>query len=392
MTSNVPTFKPRLTGKEVAEKIFRNQLFFPIAALFLLVIFNLITDPGFFKVTLEPNSAGNLVLSGNLITMIDYASELVILAIGMTLVTSASGGQDISVGATIAIAGSTVLRIVKTQSPNISNGKFAGMIIASFLLCVLVSALFGAFNGALVAFFKIQPMVATLILFTAGRSIAAWINNNDNISINDKRFGYFGNFIPGISVPTPVFITILCLVIIAIVLKVTNLRLYSQSVGINASSSRLNGINPKVIKLLTFVILGVCVAVCGFIKVSRTSSITYSVIANNIEMDAILAVALGGNNLGGGKFNLSASVLGAYVIQFLTTTLYKFKEIDSSSISAYKAVVVILLIIISSPFVRRWIDDMKNKREAAKKDLAMAAASADEALNNIESETGKESV
>ena len=366
MTSTASTDKPKLSAKEVFGKIFRNQLFIPLAALVLLVAFNLATDPGFFKVSLEPNSVGNMVLSGNLITMIDYASELVILAIGMTLVTSASGGQDISVGATIAIAGSTVLRIVKTQSPDISGGQFAGMIIGSFLLCVLVSALFGAFNGALVAFFKIQPMVATLILFTAGRSIAAWINNNDNISINDKRFGYFGNFIPGIPVPTPVFITILCLIVIAIVLKFTNLRLYSQSVGINASSSRLNGINPKMIKLLTFVILGVCVAVCGFIKVSRTSSITYSVIANNIEMDAILAVALGGNNLGGGKFNLTASVIGAYVIQFLTTTLYKFKEIDSSSISAYKAVVVILLIIISSPFVRKLFEDLKNKREAAK--------------------------
>ena len=355
-------------------KIVRNQLFIPLVALLLLVIFNLLTDPGFFKIALEPNSDGNLVLSGNLITMIDYASELVILAIGMTLVTSASGGQDISVGATIAIAGSTVLRIVKTQSPDISGQKFAAIIIGSFLLCVVVSAVFGAFNGALVAFFKIQPMVATLILFTAGRSIAAWINNNDNISITDKRFSYFGNFIPGIAVPTPVFITILCLIIIAIVLKVTNLRLYSQSVGINASSSRLNGINPKMIKLLTFVILGICVAVCGFIKVSRTSSITYSVIANNIEMDAILAVALGGNNLGGGKFNLSASVLGAYVIQFLTTTLYKFKEIDSSSISAYKAVVVILLIIISSPFVRTRIEDLKNKREAARAEALKAAA------------------
>ena len=366
MTSTASTDKPKLSAKEVFGKIFRNQLFIPLAALVLLVAFNLATDPGFFKVSLEPNSVGNMVLSGNLITMIDYASELVILAIGMTLVTSASGGQDISVGATIAIAGSTVLRIVKTQSPDISGGQFAGMIIGSFLLCVLVSALFGAFNGALVAFFKIQPMVATLILFTAGRSIAAWINNNDNISINDKRFGYFGNFIPGIPVPTPVFITILCLIVIAIVLKFTNLRLYSQSVGINASSSRLNGINPKMIKLLTFVILGICVAVCGFIKVSRTSSITYSVIANNIEMDAILAVALGGNSLGGGKFNLTASVIGAYVIQLLTTTLYKFKEIDSSSISAYKAVVVILLIIISSPFVRKLFDDFKNKREAAK--------------------------
>ena len=365
MTESV-TNNSKSSAKGILLKIVRNQLFIPLAALLLLVLFNLFTDPGFFDIVLKPSSTGSLILSGNLITIIDNASELVILAIGMTLVTSASGGQDISVGATIAIAGSTVLRIVKTQASDIPGGKFAGIIIISFLLCVVVSAAFGAFNGALVAFFKIQPMVATLILFTAGRSIAAWINNNDNISINDKRFGYFGNFIPGISGPTPVFITIICLIVIAVVLKLTNLRLYSQSVGINASSSRLNGINPKMIKLLTFVILGVCVAVCGFIKVSRTSSITYSVIANNIEMDAILAVALGGNNLGGGKFNLTASVIGAYVIQFLTTTLYKFKEIDSSSISAYKAVVVILLIIISSPYIRKRFDDLKNKRLAAK--------------------------
>ncbi len=360
------TNNSKSSAKGILLKIVRNQLFIPLAALLLLVLFNLFTDPGFFDIVLKPSSTGSLILSGNLITIIDNASELVILAIGMTLVTSASGGQDISVGATIAIAGSTVLRIVKTQASDIPGGKFAGIIIISFLLCVVVSAAFGAFNGALVAFFKIQPMVATLILFTAGRSIAAWINNNDNISINDNRFGYFGNFIPGIPVPTPVFITVICLIVIAVVLKLTNLRLYSQSVGINASSSRLNGINPKMIKLLTFVILGVCVAVCGFIKVSRTSSITYSVIANNIEMDAILAVALGGNNLGGGKFNLTASVIGAYVIQFLTTTLYKFKEIDSSSISAYKAVVVILLIIISSPYIRKRFDDLKNKRLAAK--------------------------
>ena len=366
--SNELKIKQPVSAKEVLLKIVRHQLFIPLVALAGLLLFNLITDPGFFKITLESNSAGDKVLAGNLITMIDYASELVILAIGMTLVTSASGGQDISVGATIAIAGSTILRIVKTQPSDISAGKFASIIIVSFLLSLAVSAFFGAFNGALVAFFKIQPMVATLILFTAGRSIAAWINNNDNISITDKRFSYFGNFIPGIPVPTPVFITIICLIVIAIVLKVTNLRLYSQAVGINASSSRLNGINPKLIKLLTFIILGLCVAVCGFIKVSRTSSITYSVIASNIEMDAILAVALGGNNLGGGKFNLTASVLGAYVIQLLTTTLYKFNQIDSSSISAYKAVVVIILIIISAPIFRKWVE------EAAKAAKAEAVA------------------
>ena len=346
-------------------KLVTNQLFIPITALILLVLFNLIKDPSFFAVSLEPSSAGNLQLSGNLISIIDYASELAILAIGMTLVTSASGGQDISVGAMIAIAGSVVLRVVKGHNATISNNKFIGIILLAFVICVVVSALFGAFNGALVAFFKIQPMVATLILFTAGRSIAAWINNNENISITDTRFGYFGGFIPGIVIPTPVIISVICMIVIALVLKFTNLRLYSQAVGINASSSRLNGINPKIIKLLSFIILGVCVAVCGFIKVSRTSSITYSVIATNIEMDAILAVALGGNNLGGGKFNMTSSIIGAYVIQFLTTTLLNCK-VSSSAISAYKAVVVVLLILISSPFIRSKWNDLMNKRRAAR--------------------------
>lgn len=379
MKSNV-SFGVKL--KTFLGKLVKNQLFIPIVALLLLVLINLIADPTFFKIVLEPSSTGHLILSGNLITIIDNASELAILAIGMTLVTSASGGQDISVGATIAIAGSVILRVIKVQPTDISNGRFAAMLILAFVLCVVVSAVFGAFNGALVAYFNIQPMVATLILFTAGRSIAAWINNNDNISIKDTRFAYYGNFIPGIAVPTPVFITVICLIVIALVLKFTNLRLYSQAVGINASSSRLNGINPKMIKLLTFIILGVCVAVCGFIKVSRTSSITYSVIANNIEMDAILAVALGGNALSGGKFNITSSVIGAYVIQFLTTTLYKFK-VSSSAISAYKAVVVILLIIISAPIVRRWFEDMKNKREAARVAKIATAANTESGKENV---------
>ena len=231
MTSIEPTIKPVLTIKEVLIKIVRNQLFIPLVALLLLVIFNLLTDPGFFKIALEPNSDGNLVLSGNLITMIDYASELVILAIGMTLVTSASGGQDISVGATIAIAGSTVLRIVKTQSPDIPGSKFAGIIIFSFLLCVVVSAIFGAFNGALVAFFKIQPMVATLILFTAGRSIAAWINNNELPIVNEPKFTYFGGYIPGIPIPTPFFIAVASVIVMNFQKKKRMFQIHVECIG-----------------------------------------------------------------------------------------------------------------------------------------------------------------
>ena len=337
---------------------FNKQLLIPIAAIIALAIFNLIVDPSFFKISLGTNSAGNPVLSGYLITILDYGSELAILAIGMTLVTAASGGQDISVGATIAIAGSVILRVLCGN--NSRPDTLQAPIIVAFLVACVVAMLFGAFNGILVAYFKIQPMVATLILFTAGRSIAAWINNNELPIISEPSFGYFGGYIPGIPIPTPFFIAMICVIVIMLVLKFTTLGLYTQAVGINGSSSRLNGINPQFIKFLTFVILGLCVAVAGLIKVSRLSTINYSVIAKDIEMDAILAVALGGNALSGGKFNMTASILGAYLIQFLTTTLYKM-NVNSEALSAYKAVVVIVLVVLSTPVVRKKLSQLWGK-------------------------------
>ena len=347
-------------------RLISNQMFIPLLALVLLALINLFHDPTFFKVTMGLNNAGNPVLSGYLITILDYGSELAILAIGMTLVTAASGGQDISVGATIAIAGSAMLRVLcgGVARPT----ELAAPVIVAFLVACIVGMLCGLFNGVLVAIFKIQPMIATLILFTAGRSIAAWINNNELPIVPDPKFGYFGGFIPGIPVPTTVFIAIACIIIIALVLKFTNLGLYTQAVGINEKSSRLNGINPTAIKILSFVILGLCVAVAALIKVSRLSTINYSVIAKDIEMDAILAVALGGNSLSGGKFNIWASVLAAYVIQFLTTTLYKF-EVSSDALAAYKAVVVILLVVFSAPTVRDYLSSL-GKKIASKKEVA----------------------
>ena len=337
----------RANENKLAE-LFRRQIFIPIAALLLLAVFNLIVDPEFFKISLGYNSEGNPVLTGYLMTILDYGSEVAILAIGMTLVTAASGGQDISVGATVAIAGSVILRVLVGLG---GDGTLQAPIIVGFLAACVAAMLCGAFNGVLVAVFKIQPMVATLILYTAGRSIAAWINNNELPIITDKTFTYFGGFIPGIPSPTPFFIAVICVIITMLALKFTNLGLYTQAVGINADSSRLNGLNPTFIKWLTFVILGLCVAVVGLIKTSRLSTINYSVIAKDIEMDAILAVALGGNVLSGGKFNILASILGAYVIQFLTTTLYKF-QVSSDALPAYKAVVVILLVVLSAPAVK----------------------------------------
>ncbi|MBE5872801.1 MAG: ABC transporter permease [Lachnospiraceae bacterium] len=340
------------------KKILGMQLFIPLAAILILTLVNLIADPGFFAIKFGYNSAGNPVLSGYPITILDFGSELAILAIGMTLVTAASGGQDISVGAAIAISGSVVLRVLCGTDSRPET--LQAPIIVAFLVSCVVAMIFGAFNGVLVAYLKIQPMIATLILFTAGRSIAAWINNNELPIVSDEAFTYFGGFIPGIPIPTPFFMALACVIVMALVLKFTNLGLYTQAVGINEKSARLNGLNPAFIKFLTFVILGLCVAVAGLIKVSRLSSINYSVIAKDIEMDAILAVALGGNALSGGKFSMTASILGAYVIQYLTTTLYKF-NVGASELAAYKAIVVIALVVMSAPTTRQWLASVGKK-------------------------------
>ncbi|MBO4399009.1 MAG: ABC transporter permease, partial [Lachnospiraceae bacterium] len=267
--------------------------------------------------------------------------------IGMTLVTAACGGQDISVGAAAAIAGSVFVKVLKSASS--VNG---GTVLLAFLLSCIVAMLFGAFNGTLVAVFKIQPMIATLILFTCGRSIAYWINGGATPTISSPILSAIGGFIPGIPLPTPVIIVVVMAILFKLLFHFTSLELFTQSVGINGGAARLNGINPTFIKLLSFVLLGACVSAAGCIGVSRLGLINHETLLLDVEMDAILAVAIGGNSLGGGRFKIIGSILGAYIIQTLTITLYAMK-VSSTDVKAYKAVVIVLLVVIGSPVVKQ---------------------------------------
>lgn len=323
------------------------QLTIPVIAVALLVIFNLIRDPGFFSISITHNNYGNAVLAGNLISIINGASELAILAIGMTLVTAATKGQDISVGAAAAIAGSVFVKVLKSAS-SIS----VGTVILAFLFAAVVAMLFGAFNGTLVAVFGIQPMIATLILYTCGRSIAYWINGGATPTVESPIISAIGSFAPGIPIPMPVIIVIVVTILFKLLFHFTSLEILTQSVGINQSAARLNGINTTFIKLLSFILLGVCVAVSGCIGVSRLGLINHETLLLDVEMDAILAVAIGGNSLGGGKFKISGSIIGAYVIQMLTITLYAMK-VSSTDVKAYKAIVIVLLVVIGSPVVKQ---------------------------------------
>ena len=335
----------RFLGKQ-CKNLMSGGLAIPIIALLFLVLFNLFRDPGFFGIGIQHNNDGNVVLAGNVISIINGASELAILAMGMTLVTAACGGQDISVGAVAAIAGSTFVKVLKASS-TITGGT----VILALVCACIVAMIFASFNGTLVAVFKIQPMIATLILYTCGRSVAYWINGGATPTVSSPIITGIGSFIPGIPVPTPVIIVAIMTILFGLLFKFTSLRLFTQSVGVNGSAARLNGINSTFIKLLSFIILGVCVAVAGCIGVSRLGLINHETLLVDIEMDAILAVAIGGNSLGGGKFRISGSIIGAYVIQMLTITLYAMK-VSSTDVKAYKAIVIILLVVIGSPVVK----------------------------------------
>ena len=347
--------------KDLKKKSSLGQLMIPLIALGILILFNLLRDPGFFSIEMATNNDGNQVLSGNLISIIDSASALAIISMGMTLVTAACGGQDISVGAVGAIAGAFFVKVANTDA-GITGGSFA----LGVIVCILGTIAFMMFNGALVSVFRIQPMIATLILFSCGRSIAYWINGSATPQLVSPIIQAVGKTIPGIPIPTPVFFVILVAILLSLVFKFTNLRLYTQSVGINQGAARLNGINPVTIKLLSFVILGVCVAVAAVIGVSRLHQLNHKTLLVDIEMDAILAVAIGGNNLGGGKFRLLGSVLGAYIIQMLTTTLYAM-SVSPENVKAYKAIVIIIIVVAGSPVIKSWISSLVSKAKASRR-------------------------
>ena len=345
--------------KEKIKAVTSMRLFLPIVCLIAVLLVNLITTPGFFKISIN-----NGVLYGYVVDIVNRASELVILAVGMTLVTAASGGQDISVGAVMAAA-AVCCQIL--SGGKVSVDALAAPLALGVVAALLASALCGAFNGFLVAKLNIQPMVATLILFTAGRGIAQLITSGQITYVRVGSYKVFGGYIGKIPVPVPIFLAIIVVLLVHLVLKKTALGLYIESVGINGTASRLVGLNSTMIKFVTYVICGLMAGIAGVIASSRIYSADANNIGLNLEMDAILAVALGGNVLGGGKFSLMGSVIGAYTIQALTTTLYAM-NVKADQLPVYKAIVVIIIVVIQAEPAKAFFKKLTKKsgKEAAR--------------------------
>ncbi|HSM24975.1 MAG TPA: ABC transporter permease [Anaerolineaceae bacterium] len=338
-----------------------SRLFFPIAALFLILLFDFIFIPGFFSIE---NRGGNL--HGSLIDIMRNGSTVMLLAIGMTLVI-ATGGVDLSVGATMAIAAS-VAGILMNPSALKNEVFFVTDPTYTFqpLWIVISAALFatilcGFWNGILVAYMRIQPMVATLILMISGRGIAQLITNGLRVQITYKPFAFLGQ--GWIILPFSLYIVGFVFALTWLLTRKTAIGLFIESVGTNFRSSFYSGINEKRIKLLVYTFCGFCAGIAGLVASSNIKTSDANNIGLTTELDAILAVVIGGTSMNGGRFSLLASMIGALVMQAITQSMYAV-GVPAFALQAIKAVVVILVILLYSEQVRGFLRTItKHKAE-----------------------------
>ncbi len=355
-----------MNKKSFLRRFRESQLFWPLVAWIIILLFNAIINPSFFRIGILNDPVYGKHLYGNIIDIFNNGAPLMLVAIGMTLVI-ATGGIDLSVGAVIAISAAMGAVLI---NPALGNKLISNAILTKdatntplpiiILADLAAGTLCGLWNGFLVSRGKIQPMVATLILMVAGRGIAQLITNGQIMTIYYSPYFWFGNgFILGL--PVSIYIVALVLVLGWVLVRKTSLGLFIESVGINARSAYYSGIDEKNVKLIAYMFCGFCGAIAGLIL----SSYVHSADGNNnglyYELDAILSVVLGGTLMTGGRFSMLASAVGAVVIWTFTVTVYSL-GVPANALLAAKAVLVLVVILLYSDYTRRLINRLFERR------------------------------
>jgi len=270
----------------------------------VLVIFNLTFTPGF---------RSTLALYTNLIQV----APIVIVATGMTLVI-ATGGIDLSVGSLMAIAGA-LAPIVFQASVWPLNQQAVGTALA-FVLPVLVAGLFGWCNGLLITTRRLQPIIATLVLFIAGRGIAQVLTDGGHIEINRPDFQYIALGRPW-GVPLQVMLMLIVVLLSVGMVKFTTVGRYIVAIGGSRSAAWLAGVPVTTVTWFVYIISGCLAGMAGLIEIAIISSADPNRLGLNMELHAIAAVAVGGTPLTGGQARVLGTLLGAVFIQLISYTL-----------------------------------------------------------------------
>lgn len=308
-----------------------------LAALALLLIVNWLVFPGFFNLGFVDGR-----LTGSLVDVLNRAAPVALLALGMAPVI-ATRGIDLSVGAVMAIAGAVAAVSVEAGDP--------WWLAVSYALAAGLAA--GLWNGALVAYLSIQPIVATLVLMVAGRGIAQLVTEGRIVTFTDPYLAAIGGG-SFLGLPMPVVIAIVAAVVLGLLARRTALGLFIEAVGVNPRASHLAGIGTRGVLLAVYANAGLMAALAGVIAAADISGAD----ANNaglwLELDAILAVVLGGASLFGGRMSIALTLVGAVTLQALKTGILLGGFPPEFNLVAMAGVVSVLLVIQSPALKARF--------------------------------------
>lgn len=314
-----------------------SRVFWPVVMLLVLFLINVIAFPGFFAITIRD---GNLY--GSLIDILRNGAPTLIIAVGMTLVI-ATRGIDLSVGAICAISGAVACSILLGSSDPANPGTVAVAIVVA----IGMSLILGVWNGFLVAVIGIQPIIATLILMTAGRGVAMLITEGQILTVTSPPFKALGAGF-WLGVPVAVYIAAVIFAFTALITRRTALGMLIESVGINPEASRQAGVRARGLLFTVYTFSAVCAAIAGLVLTANTMAADANNAGLFIELDAILAVVIGGTSLAGGRYSLAGTLVGALVIQTLVTTVYTV-GIPPIATMVFKAAVVTVVCLLQSP-------------------------------------------
>jgi simple sugar transport system permease protein len=314
--------------------IVRSPYFWSLTFLALLLAFNIAFTERFGVVEIKDGH-----LYGSMIDILRRAVPTMLLSAGMTLVI-ATGGIDLSVGALIAVAGAISALLARSGAP----------LFVTVALPLLATTAAGFWNGFLVAKVGIQPFVATLILMVSGRGIAQLLCGGQIIKFSRPAFEFLSaGFIFGL--PFGLYLAAGVLLAVWALTRRTALGLFIESIGVNPVASRYVGISETRIKLLVYMFSGFCAGMAGLVLTTEIRGADANNVGLNLELDAILATVLGGTAMTGGRFYLAGSVVGALIIQTLTTTILA-RGVARPATLVVKAFVVILISLVQSPSFR----------------------------------------
>lgn len=323
-----------------AGRLVRKQFVWGIVAIVLLLLINLSKDPGYLSISYNP-ATGAFV--GNLIDILRAAAPIMMIAVGMCLVIATSG-IDLSVGSVMAIAGAVSMQFL-ASAPNT-----AGSALVALLLALAVTLLVGLFNGFLVSVVGLQPFISTLVMMLAGRGIAKVITGGQNTAATNDAFRWIANgYVFGL--PVVFLIAVALVILLGLLVRRSALGLMIEAIGMDPKAARLAGVNRRGLLLAVYAISGVMAGVAGVFATASVMTVDVSNTGNLLELDAILAVVIGGTSLAGGKFNLTGATIGALLIATLDKTVV-FLGVSSSATPAFKAIVIVVLSILQSERVR----------------------------------------